>query len=230
MKKILLLSLSVLFMSSMALMAQKPFVGTVTYSSKITGTDDPNITSQAPGNVEKKISGNMSKTVLTQEGLAVTTIFDGDAMALTIVLDITGMGKYYMKTDKAKIEEQYKTKDFKYEYLEEYKTIAEHKAQKVNVTITDLETDEQNSLVCYVSKELNNSAAINAMEMPGLVGFILSTETPAPELGEGVHLIMEATAVAPSKKIKSVEFLLPSDAKDLKENPELMKMLGLDAE
>ena len=30
-----------------------------------------------------------------------------------------------------------------------------------------------------------------------------------------------------SKKIKPVEFLLPTDAKDIKSNPELMKMLGM---
>ena len=46
--------------------------------------------------------------------------------------------------------------------------------------------------------------------------------------GEDVTLITTATKIVPNKKVKPTMFMLPSDAKDIKEAPdELKQMLHL---
>ncbi len=231
MKKTLLFLLSIILVCSVSLSAQKPFSGTIQYSYKIIGTDDPNVTSQVPPPQEKTISEGMSKSVNAQEGITVTIISDGVNKNVTTVLDITGIGAYYIKTEKDKIEEQFKNLEYTFDNTGEKKTIMGYEAEKVIVNILDLETDEEVKLTYYVSKELNNTDALNFMEAPGLVGLVLGQEITSPELGEGVTLVIEATELTPIKKVKPTTFLLPAGSKDIKEAPaEIKQMLGMDEE
>ncbi len=229
MKKTLLFLLSMVFVCNFALMAQKPFAGSIHFTTKIEGSDDPNVQAQAGTEITKLYFENKTKTEIAQQGATITTISDGTEKSISVVLDIAGLGKYLIESDPKALAERFQTTEFKYDYTEEYLTIAEVKAQKVNVIAVDLETDEETTMVCYVSKELCATDAYNFAEMPGLVGMVLRTENTSPELGENVKIIMEATEVTAKKKVKLVEFLLPSDAVNIKDAPaEIKQMLGFD--
>lgn len=208
--------------------AQKPFAGTIKMHQSIIGTDDPNILSQGERDWEVTVWGNYTKTVQSiQEGFGVIAITNGDAGNVLTVLDIMGMGKYYMEIAADKIKEKNKTVKWDYANTGEKMTVAGYECDKINATVTDLETDESQTLVIYVSTAVNPNAEVNFAEYPGLAGFPMRTEVKTDVEGTEVTVVQEATELKANKKLKVVDFMLPSDAQDIKTNPELMKMLGL---
>lgn len=208
--------------------AQKPFAGTIKKHSFIEGTDDPNILAQGESESSVTLFGNYTKTVITpQEGFGIITITNGDAKTVTMILDIMGMGKYYSEVPADKIAERLKNTKYEYKKTGEKKTIAGYECDKVNVTATDLETDESSEVVVYISTAINPNPEINFVELPGLAGFPLRIEQKTSVDGTDVTVVDEALEVIPNKKIKVVDFMLPADAQDIKSNPELMKMLGM---
>ena len=97
----------------------------------------------------------------------------------------------------------------------------------MNVKVTDLETDEEETAVIWVTSELGLGDDINFYDHPGLKGYPLRTEIKTEIDGENVTVCTTATSVTPDKKIKPTMFLLPSDAKSFEEAPdELKQMLG----
>lgn len=228
MKKTLLV-LAVVMMGFTALVsAQKPFAGTIKFHTHIEGTEDPNILSQGESDPSTILFGNYTKSVVSpQEGFGITTISNGDAKTVTVLLDIMGMGKYFIETPAEKIQERLKNVKMDYNKTGEKMTIAGYECEKVIVTATDLETDEVDNVVLYVSTAINAGDAINFQQYPGLVGYPMRTEVKTDIDGTQVTVVVEATEVIANKKIKVVDFMLPSDAQDIKTNPELMKMLGM---
>lgn len=227
MKKVCLI-MAVVMMGFMALVsAQKPFAGTIKMHTHIEGTDDPNITSQGESDYSIQIFGNYTKTVVSQEGFGVVNITNGDAKNAVTILDIMGMGKYYIEMSAEKLQETQKNVKYDYNKTGEKKNIAGYDCEKVVVTQTDMETDESVTFVVYVSSALNTGDNINFMETPGLAGYPLRTEVKRDIEGTEITIVTEATEIIPSKKIKAVDFMMPADAQDIHSNPELMKMLGM---
>lgn len=231
MKKATLIFMAVLTMGLTSVFAQKApasFTGTITSKVTVTGTTDPNILAQMPEGTTEMVCGNRTKTVQVQEGgVGITSIVNGDSKMMYLILDIPGMGKYYIETSGDSIAKGLENIKRDLKYTGEKKTIAGYECEKVIETIVNLETDEENEMILYVSKDINSGSDINFASHPGLVGYPLSTERHQDINGEDVTIINEAVTVTPSKKIKPAEFLLPSDAKDIHSSPELMKMLGL---
>lgn len=228
MKKIALVLVVVMMGFTALVSAQKPFAGTIKMHTHIEGTDDPNITSQGESDYSITLFGNYTKTVISpQEGFGITTISNGDAKTVTVLLDIMGMGKYFIETPAEKIQERLKNIKMDYNKTGEKMTIAGYECDKINVTATDLETDETEDMVVYVSTAINASDAINFQQYPGLTGYPMRSESKTDIDGTPVTVVVEATEVIANKKIKVVDFLLPSDAQDIKTNPDLMKMLGM---
>lgn len=228
MKKVCLV-LAVVMMGFVSLVsAQKPFAGTIKTHTHIEGTDDPNILSEGEGDASIQIFGNYTKMVRSiQEGFGITSISNGDAKSNIVILDIMGMGKYYIETPAEKILEAQKTVKYDYDKTGEKKTIAGYECEKVVVTITDLETDESKTFVEWVTNDLNVGENINFAETPGLAGYALRSEVKQEIEGAEVTIITEATEIIPNKKLKVVDFMMPADAQDIKSNPQLMKMLGM---
>ena len=228
MKKVCLV-LAVIMMGFISLVAaQKPFAGTIKFHTHIEGTDDPNITSQGESDYSIMLFGNYTKTVMSpQEGFGIINISNGDAKSVTMILDIMGMGKYYIESNPEKIKEKQKNLDYKYDKTGEKKTIAGYECEKVNVTVTNLETDETDNAVVYVSTAINSGADINFQQFPNLNGYPMRIEQKEDVDGTEITMVIEAMEVIPSKKIKAVDFMMPADAQDIKSNPELMKMLGM---
>ncbi|MBP5650516.1 MAG: hypothetical protein J6X01_05510 [Bacteroidales bacterium] len=228
MKKVCLV-LAVVMMGFVSLVsAQKPFAGTIKTHTHIEGTDDPNILSEGEGDASIQIFGNYTKMVRSiQEGFGITSISNGDAKSNIVILDIMGMGKYYIETPAEKILEAQKTVKYDYDKTGEKKTIAGYECEKVVVTITDLETDESRTFVEWVTMGLNVGENINFAETPGLAGYALRSEVKQDIEGTEVTIITEATEIIPNKKLKVVDFMMPADAQDIKSNPQLMKMLGM---
>lgn len=228
MKKIALVLVVVMMGFTALVSAQKPFAGTIKMHTHIEGTDDPNITSQGESDYSITLFGNYTKTVISpQEGFGITTISNGDAKTVTVLLDIMGMGKYFIETPAEKIQERLKNIKMDYNKTGEKMTIAGYECEKINVTATDLETDETEDMVVYVSTAINAGDAINFQQYPGLAGYPMRSESKTDVDGTPVTVVDEATEVVANKKIKVVDFLLPSDAQDIKTNPDLMKMLGM---
>ena len=215
-------------MLSVSLMAQKPFAGNITFEMSAEGCSDPNVTAQlAEQSMEYTVMGNNYRMEMNQ-GIDVITIANGSNKTYTVVLGIPGYGKYYIQQDEEAIQKKMATTKYDYNYTDEEKTISGYKCKKVIVTATDLETDEEESAVIWVTNELGLGDDINFFEHPGLKGYPLSTEVKTEMNGENVTIITQATKIVPNKKVKPTMFLLPSDAKDIKEAPdELKQMLGM---
>lgn len=231
MKRITLIFVAVLTLGLTSVFAQKApatFTGTITSKTTCTGTTDPNIIAQINGESTQMVCGNRTKVVQVQEGgLGIIQISNGDTKMAYVILDIPGMGKYYIETSGDSIAKGMEKIKTDYKYTGEKKTVAGYECEKVVVTMVNLETDEETETTLYVSKDINPGSEINFATHPGLVGFPLITEQHRDINGEDVIITSEAVTVTPSKKIKPAEFLLPSDAKDIHSSPELMKMLGM---
>jgi len=225
MKKLSLLLLSILFCATYTLQAQKSFSGEIVFETKIDGTDDLNLLSSFENfTTTVSILGNKSKSVTRPNEMAlITQVWDGDKGTSAMVIELMGMGKVYKKWDAEQHKERLKFSEFNFSYENEFKDILGYKCQKVVATITNLEDDSQMERILYITKEIG-AAKLNGADLPGLDGFPLLTTTPLDEYCEGCTITMEATKIAP-KKIKDVDFLLPSDAKNIDDEPELKEML-----
>jgi hypothetical protein len=226
MKKLTLLLLSVLFFATYTLQAQKQFSGEIRFETKIEGTNDPNILSsvdETPA-IDVAILGNKSKTMVKNDMYSFTQIWDGDKGTAAIVIEVLGMGKFYKKWDAEQHKERLRFSEFSYSPKNEFREICGYKCQKVVATITNLEDDSQREVIFYVTKEIG-TAKLNGLEYPGLEGYPLLSMTPVDEYCEGCVVALEAIKVTP-KKIKEVDFLLPSDAKNIDDDPELREMFG----
>jgi hypothetical protein len=224
MKKIAFLLLTISFFAVYNLQAQKQFAGDIRFQTKLVGTDDPNLLSSVEEvTIDISILGNKSKAVIKYGDMAaMTNIWDGDKEAGSFVVEITGMGKYYKKVSAEEWKEKLKFSEFSYKYEDEYKVICDYKCQKVVVTTTNLEDDSTTESIMYVTKEIGGSK-ING-DTPGLEGFPLLQMTPLTQYCEGCYSALEAIKITP-KKIKDIDFLLPDDARNIDENPELKEML-----
>ena len=218
----------VMMILSVSVMAQKPFAGNITFEMSAEGSSDPNIAAElAEQSMEYTVMGNNFRMEMNQ-GVDVITIGNGNNKTYTVILGIPGYGKYYIQQDEAAIQKKMSTTKYDYNYTDEEKTISGYKCKKVIVTVTDLETDEEDNAVLWVTNELGLGDDINFFEHPGLKGYPLSTEVKTEVNGEDVTLITTATKIVPNKKVKPTMFMLPSDAKDIKEAPdELKQMLHL---
>ena len=228
MRNVRFLMVIVMMIFSVSLMAQKPFAGNITFEMSAEGCSDPNIAAElAEQSMEYTVMGSNYRMEMSQ-GIDVITIANGTNKTYTVILGIPGYGKYYIQQDEAAVQKKLATTKFDYNYSDEEKTISGYKCKKVVVTATDLETDEEETAVLWVTNELGLGDDINFFEHPGLKGYPLSTEVKTEMNGENVTLITTATKIVPNKKVKSTMFLLPSDAKDIKEAPdELKQMLHL---
>ncbi|MDR1112208.1 MAG: hypothetical protein LBL18_00375 [Bacteroidales bacterium] len=227
-KHLLLLALAAgLFVTAAA---QKPFQGTVKSKISIEGTTDPNILANVPESSETIILGNKSKTVyeLGGGGASQTIIQDGDFKIMYVIIEVPGMGKYYIKTTKEDFEKKHVLFKYDFSYEEEYKTIVGYNCQKVVITTTNLEDDEMETVIVYVTKDPAFSDGGNFFETPGLNGYPMYSESKKTlDDGSEITIIEETTELIPNKKLKVLDFYLPSDAKDLKQDKDAQKMFGI---
>jgi len=233
-KRILLVMFVAILCGVTTLSAQKPFAGRIQYETSIEGTDDPNISAQLAGiTTEYLVMGNCTKKVQAQNGAGTIQIMNGDYNVVYVVVDVSAynMGKYFIETKGDELKEKFETVKFEYDYTQETKEIAGYTCYKVNTTITDLETDEEETMVYWVTKDLNVGDNINFATAPGLKGFPMRTETKIENDDKTYTYIETATLVKPDKKIKATEFYRPSDATPWDEMPADVKAaLGITAE
>jgi hypothetical protein len=224
MKKITLLFLIILFAATYSIQAQKSFAGEIRYETKIDGTDDPNLLAGNENQIYTvSILGNKSKMVMKpNEMVSVTQIWNGDKETSMTVIELP-MGKYYKKLEADEFKEKMKFIKNDYSFENDFKTICDYKCQKVAVTTTNMEDDSQTELILYVTKEIGTQK-LNGDQYVGLDGFPLMITHPLQNYCDECVLVLEATKITP-KKIKDVDFLLPDDAKNIDESPEIKEML-----
>lgn len=215
----------VMMIFSVTVMAQKPFAGNITFEMSAEGCSDPNIAAElAERSMEYTVMGNSYRMEMNQ-GIDIITIANGTNKTYTVVLGIPGYGKYYIQQNEEDIQKKMATTKIDYNYTEEEKTISDYKCKKVIMTATDLETDEEATTTLWVTNELGLGDEINFFEHPNLKGYPLGSETKTEMNGEEVTIITQATKIVPNKKVKPTMFLLPSDAKDIKEAPDELKQM-----
>lgn len=225
-KSVLLFSLFIVF--TITVSAQKPFAGTVTQKTRAEGTTDANIISQSQSERTTTILGNKLKTEASQDGIGIIFIEDGENMTNTFIIDLSimGFGSYYKVTP---IEDN-NLIQFDYTYdVNDTKEIAGYKCYKAVCVTTDLETDETETITFYISDDFIPN--YKSTQFKGLKGFPFYTAIEAEDSGSPYTIVDEVTEVKVSKKVKSVDFLLPEGAVSFDEAPaELKAMFGLDEE
>ena len=232
MKKTLrVFSLVAMMIVGMSAFAQKPFAGVITFETSVEGNIDPTVAAQiSETTTEYLVMGN-SYRMNANQGIDVITIANGNNKTLSVILSIPGYGKYYIQQTSEDFEKAQASSETKYDYTGEKKEICGYQCEKVIVTSIDKETDEEATATVYVAQIPGIGDDINFANYPGLKGYPLRTETKTEVNGEDVVIILNATAVTPSKKIKATSFLLPSDAQPISEAPaDLKAMLGMDGE
>jgi len=227
-KHISLCFVLVMLFGAMQLSAQKPFAGSITYELSAENTDDVNVIAALAGKTKNiTVMGNYTKTVADMQGIGVTTITNGDDNNSFLIITFPGYGGFYQEVTEADFKEQFETEKYDYNYTEETMEIAGYKCTKVIVKVTNLETDDENSLVVWVTNDLMLGDNINFASLPGLKGFPLRSETPVEQQGVSFTLVENAKEVKANKKIKSMDFLLPSGAVKFEDAPADVKaMLG----
>jgi hypothetical protein len=225
MKKHTFLFYSFLLLSVFTLQAQKQFDGEIRFEVRMEGTDDPNLLASMESFTQTEIVlGNKSKTIIKpNEMVAITQIWDGDKGTSFSIIEITGIGKYYKKWNAEQHKEKMKLTEYSFIYENDFKTICDYKCQKVLAVATNLEDDTQTESTLYVTKEIGGSK-INGGQFVGLEGFPMMAIQTMPEYCEECVLVMQAIKITP-KKIKDVDFLLPDDAKNIDDDPEMKEML-----
>lgn len=226
-RSIRLFAIIALMIASVSAFAQKPFAGKITFEVSAEGISDPNIAAElAEQTVEYTVMGNCYRTDMNV-GIDMTTIVNGNNKTYSIILGVPGYGKYYIQKKQSDLDKKRSTQKYDYQYTEESKSIVGYNCKKVILTVTDLETDEEESVVLWVTNELGLGDAINAFDHPDLKGYPLSTEVKSEINGEKVTIITTATKLTPIKKLKPTAFLLPADAKNIEDAPQdLKEMLG----
>jgi hypothetical protein len=177
----------------------KGFAGTIKFSIKYEGDTDPQ--THQPGEYVCTVFGNKQKTS-TQWYQQIT---DGDAVTSTVLLDIPGNRMGYTQKKEA-IEEALAAVKFTYAKSEETKTICGYVCTRYDVTVLNVEEDEESKVIVYTTTEIGSGNNINSTSLPGLTGFPLYVE----QENDGVKSIQEAIEVKKAK-IKSVDFMIPSD-------------------
>lgn len=233
MKKQIALWIAVIMLfGTIATFAQKPFAGSIVFETTASGTDDPNIAAQlAEMSEEVTIMGNNTKTAINQMGVDIIHITNGDYKLATTIIDIPGYGKYYIEQEEADINKAFEKVKQDFNYTSETKDICGYNCKKVEVKITDLESDEESSLVLWVTEDLMTGDQINFSNYPGLKGYPLCVEIEREISGENITLIQTAKTITPNKKVKASTFLRPSDSTPIKDAPaELKAMFGMSEE
>ena len=180
----------------------KSFAGTIKFHIKYEGNIDPRIHVQE--DVVYTIFGNKIKFT---QGMA-TQITDGDAVTQTVLYDVPGDRAGYVLS-KEYIEELIQSaKKYTYKKSNETKTICGYVCTRYDVTIYDVEEDEETKAIVYTTTEIGEDENINSIEYPGLTGYPLYKEVDE----NGVKTISEAIEIK-ATKVKSVDFLIPSDYK-----------------
>ena len=219
MKKILL-SLAAVVLFTLNTSAQKQFSGIIKSKTDVEGDNiDASIKAQFPVVTEMKVLNDKSRTDINYGGILVSMITDGETNKNYMVMDLSsvGMGIYYRETpttnDKQKLDFQYDKND--------KKTIAGFECYKVTCIVTDLETDETQEVIMYISD--NFLPDFKSMQFSGFKGFSLYTKMKVKGADTEYFQTTEVTEIKENKKIKPITFLLPSGAVPFDQMPAEMK-------
>jgi hypothetical protein len=177
----------------------KSFAGTIKISVKYTGDIDPQ--KHVPSESVLSVFGNKQKI----SGQGFQQILDGDAVTVTVLIDIPGNRMGYT-VKKEEIEESFAAKKLTYTKSDETKTVCGYVCTRYDVTVFDIEEDEESKVIVYTTTDIGENNNINSLSLPGLTGFPLYIEQES----DGVTVIQEAIEVKKTK-IKSVDFMVPAD-------------------
>jgi hypothetical protein len=220
MRKLLLLVATVLF--TLNISAQKQFAGILKLKMDLEGESiDASMKAQYPITSEMKVLNNKTRTDMGSGGFVFTIITDGDNNKNYQILDLSAssMGIYYGESPATNDKQKF---DFQYDKNDK-KTIAGLECYKVTCTVTDLETDEMQEVIMYISDDFLPD--FKSTEFTGFKGFPLYTRIKGETDGSPYFQTTEVIEIKENKKIKPITFLLPSGAVPFDQMPAEVKAM-----
>jgi len=207
--------LSALILIAVTSYAQKAFEGTITYNIEYEDlpTEMEAYKAMLPKESLMKIKGAKTKTEQTTGMGSTISIYDGDAVTSTTLMNMMG-NKVAIKMDKEELKKQEPKRDPKITYIDETKEIAGYKCHKAEVTYG--EKDE--SLTVYYTEEIHAQEAKS--QYKGLKGFPMQYEI----YNQGLKMIMTVKEVK-KEAIADAEFTTPEDYQTMKME-DFQKMMG----
>ncbi len=190
--------------------AKKPFSGTIKSTLTYEGYEATQA-AQMPTSSTMLISGNKQKTTIDYGQYAIVSIMDGDEESTLFYIDVMGqkIGYSQNKAAIAKEKEEDKSPKPTVTKSDETKEIAGVKCKKVSIVTKDEETGDETTTVIWYTEELGTNEKLNFMSSEqGINGIILGTESTS-----GKTVTKSYATEIIKEKVKSLEFLVPADAK-----------------
>jgi len=211
MKRIIILfilALCCLNMSNLMAQKKKAFAGTVKYAIKYEGDIDPQDLAKAPTEISYLVAGNNTKVTRDLGGAFRHDITIGDSGKTIILFDIPGQKMAVVVT---KEESEDGQKAYKYDIVDgnETKEVCGFVCKRYDVTITNIEEENETKLIVYTSDAIGLDEKIN-FDIPGLKGFPLYRTIE----GKTVKTTYEAVEVR-KKKVSPAEFMIPEGYQDM---------------
>jgi GLPGLI family protein len=189
----------------------KPFNGSITYSISYPDSKlDAAVLASQPTETKVIILGNKSKSEVVIQGMVfITQISNGDNKTSITMIDAGGQKIYYKLSEEEIKTQREEDGEAVTELLDETKVIAGITCKKANVKLKDSYGDNFNTTVYYApeigSKEINFEG--NFKDIPGLPLYY--------ELKQNEQLIVFEAKEIKKGKFKEIDFLIPSDFKEL---------------
>lgn len=237
MKKNILLLTTFLTIITLISFAQKPFIGTLTYSIEFNSEEeiDPQIKSQLPISAIFATDGNKTCSQQITPMFSTITILDKKSGNGLFLIDMSMMGqKLKVKLTKEYLEEQKKTLKEREEksetpapiinYIDESKTIAGYKCKKAEITdkegnVTEVFYTKDILLDDDLKKDIETIATI----AKGIEGTPMEWSNALP--GQGAITMKYTTKEVLTKKPKASMFLANDDYTEITLE-EFMEMMG----
>ncbi len=197
----------------------EPFTGDITVSITYDGTWDAATLAMQPKEFTILLSEKKQKVTVIAGGAVISTITNTIDSSVTTLINAMGMKFYYRKT-KDEILQSLGDLEAppKINYLDETKIIAGYECKKAEYITMDEYGDEVITVV-YYTQEIGNPAFNFGGEFSGLKGYPMGYSV---KTDEGT-INFEVKELKYKKKIKDVEFMIPSDYEKMTE--EMIKSL-----
>ncbi len=201
---------------------KKPFNGIITYEITYSGREiTPAEKAQMPSSVVEKILGNKSKAQYSAGGMTQIMITNGDKKEM-IMIFVGPQGRAHMKLNEDEINEYLLNEtEIDIKVLEETKEIEGYTCKKAEVTEINDKGEERTYFV-YFSEKLGSQEINFAGKYSKIDGLMMEYQETQGDL------IMHFKAVeVKKKKVKDIEFLIPSDSYELagEEKQNMLEMI-----
>ncbi len=221
MKKITLLTIVIIFAGLLQTYAQKknkPFSGMLNVAIEYEGDWDAATLAQQPKEFTIVMNEHKQKSDVMAGGAMISTVVNTLDSSVTTLINAMGMKFFVKQTKDLVIEAMEEHTAPTINYLDETKMIAGYECKKAEYITLD-EFDDEVTTIVYYTTSIGKPSMNWGGQFHGLSGFPMEYSVQTDE-GNIIFKVIEVK----SKKIKDVEFMIPSDYEEM--SPEQLRSLG----